>query len=143
MSVDHLLVDTEAIQALLRTIRTIAVIGIKPETHSDKPAFYVPAYCVRRGARVFPVPVYYPDVTEILGQRVHRNLVDIPEDIDLVNVFRRGVDVPLHLDDILKKRPRAVWMQSGIRHAEVAERLAHEGIDVVQDRCLMVEWSRI
>jgi predicted CoA-binding protein len=87
--------------------------------------------------------VYYPDVTSILGQPVYRRLVDIPGEIDLVNVFRRSHDVPPHVDDILAKRPKAVWMQSGIRHDEAAERLARAGIDVVQDRCLMVEVRRL
>jgi hypothetical protein len=73
---------------------------------------------------------------------VYRRVADIPGDVDLVNVFRRSEDVPPHLDDILAKKPKAVWMQSGIRHDEVAERLARAGIDVVQDRCLMVEVRR-
>lgn len=143
MPSDHLLVTTEAIQALLRGVHTIAVLGIKTEKQRHQPAYSVPAYCAKRGLRVFPVPVYYPEVTEILGERVHRRLVDIPGPVDLVNVFRRSEDVPAHLDDILAKRPRAVWMQSGITNAEVADRLAREGIDVVQDHCLMVELSRM
>jgi predicted CoA-binding protein len=83
--------------------------------------------------------VYYPDVTEILGHRVYRKLTDIPGDVDLVNVFRRSEDVPQHLDDILAKKPKAVWMQLGIRNDEVAKKLAQAGIKVVQNRCLMVD----
>jgi predicted CoA-binding protein len=66
-------------------------------------------------------------------------LVDIPGEIDLVDVFRRAEDIGAHVEDILAKQPRAVWFQSGIRHDEIAERLARAGIKVVQDRCLMVE----
>ena len=69
----------------------------------------------------------------------HRKLADIPGDVDMVNVFRRPRDIPAHLDDILAKRPRSVWFQLGIRNDEAAEQLARAGIDVVQDRCLMVE----
>lgn len=134
----HLLDTEEDIDSLLQRTQTVAVLGIKtPE--SGAPAFYVPEYAQRAGMRIIPVPVYYPDVTEILGERVVRRLSDIGERVDLVDVFRRPQDIPAHVDDILAARPRAVWFQSGIRHDEVAERLAREGIDVVQDRCLLVE----
>jgi predicted CoA-binding protein len=91
------------------------------------------------GFEIVPVPVYYPEATEILGKKVYRNLVDVPGEIDLVNIFRRSPDVPKHLDDILAKKPKAVWLQSGIRHDEVARQLAENGIKVVQDLCLMIE----
>ncbi|MFM8781936.1 MAG: CoA-binding protein, partial [Gemmatimonadota bacterium] len=89
--------------------------------------------------RVIPVPVYSPEVTEILGEPVVRTVAGIGAPVDLVNVFRRPSDIPAHLDDLLAARPRAVWFQLGIRHDEVAETLARAGIDVVQDRCLLVE----
>lgn len=127
------------IRELLRNTRTIAVLGIKPETHYSQPAFYVPDYMARAGYEIIPVPVYYPEVTEILGKEVYRKLTDVPGDIDLLNVFRRPNDIPQHLDDILAKKPKAVWLQLGIRNDEVAERLAAAGIKVVQDLCLMVE----
>jgi hypothetical protein len=103
----------------------------------------VPAYLARAGFEVIPVPVYYPEVTEILGRRVYRRLNDIPEAIDLVNVFRRSHDINGHILDILAKKPQAVWFQSGIRNDDAAEKLAEAGIKVVQDRCLMVEHRRI
>jgi hypothetical protein len=139
----HLLESSEQIRELLSRIKRIAVIGIKTEAQSFQPAFYVPEYVQSAGYDIIPVPVYYPEATTILGQPVHRRLADIPGDVDLVNLFRRSQDVPPHVDDILAKRPQAVWMQSGIRHDEVAERLARAGIDVVQDRCLMVEVRRL
>jgi predicted CoA-binding protein len=89
------------------------------------------------------VPVYYPEVTEILGAPVFRRIADIPGDVDMVNVFRRPKDIPAHVDDIIAKRPKSVWFQMGIRNEEAAERLARAGIDVVQDRCLMVELQRL
>jgi hypothetical protein len=91
---------------------------------------------------VIPVPVHDVKVQKILGQRVYRRLTDIPDELDLVDVFRRSEDIPGHLDDLLAKRPTAVWFQSGIRTDEVAESLAHAGIKVVQDRCLMVDHRR-
>ena len=105
----------------------------------SRSAYYVPKYMADAGFEVVPVPVYYPDVTQILGQPVYRRLIDIPGDIDLVNLFRRPADVAKHVDEILAKRPKAVWMQQGIRNDAVAEQLARASIDVVQDRCLMVE----
>jgi len=83
--------------------------------------------------------VYYPDVTTILGEPVYRRLTEIPGDIDLVVVFRRSEDVPKHVDEILEKKPGAVWLQLGIRNDEAAARWAAAGIKVVQDRCSMVE----
>jgi uncharacterized protein len=137
----HLIETGEGIKQLLENTRRIAVIGIKPDP--VKPAHYVPAYVQRAGYEIIPVPCYYPELTEMLGEKVYRQLVDVPGEIDLVNVFRRPNDIPKHVDDILAKRPRAVWFQLGIRNDAVAELLAHEGIDVVQDRCLMVELRRI
>ena len=139
----HLLETSGQIRDLLHRVKRIAVIGIKTEAQSFQPAYYVPEFVQSAGYEIVPVPVYYPEATTILGQPVYRSVAEIPGDVDMVNVFRRSQDVPPHLDDILVKRPRAVWMQSGIRHDAVAERLAREGIDVVQDRCLMVEVRRI
>jgi predicted CoA-binding protein len=136
---DNIISNGAGIQALLAQTKTIAVLGIKTEQQSNQPAFYVPNYMAMAGFHVIPVPVYYPDVTQILGQKVYRKLTEIPDEVDLVNVFRRSEDVAAHLDDMLAKKPKAVWMQSGIRNAQVAERLAQAGIKVVQDRCLMVE----
>lgn len=139
---DRLLTTPAQIRALLERTRRIAVLGVKaPE--SGQPAYYVPDYAYRAGYEMIPVPVYYPDMRELFGSPVYRTLAAIPGDIDLVDVFRRAESIPPHVDDILTKRPRAVWFQSGIWHDEVAERLAREGIEVVQDRCLLVELRRI
>jgi len=134
----RLVEDDDGIARILRDTKRIAVLGIKtPETR--QPAYYVPEYAQRAGLEIVPVPVYYPDATEILGERVFRNVADIPGDVDMVNVFRRPRDIDAHVDDILAKKPKSVWFQLGIRNDAAAERLAKAGIDVVQDRCLMVE----
>ncbi len=130
------------IAAILARTRRIAVLGIKTEAQRGQPAFDVPAYLDAVGFEVIPVPVYYPDVTTILGKPVYRRLVDVPGDIDLVDVFRRPKDIDQHIDDILAKRPRVVWLQLGIRNDAAAARFEEAGIDVVQDRCLLVEHRR-
>jgi predicted CoA-binding protein len=136
---ENILTTKESIVELLRGTKTIAVLGIKPETHSSQPAFYVSKYMQNAGYDIIPVPVYYPEVTEILGEKVYRKLVDVPGDVDMVNVFRRPHDIPQHVDDIVAKGPTSVWFQLGIVNDEAAERLAKAGIKVVQDKCLMVE----
>jgi uncharacterized protein len=140
---DNLIDDSSEIRELLSQTKTIAVLGIKTEGQADQPAFYVPKYMQNAGFKIIPVPVYYPNVTEILGAEVYRRLSDIPEEVDMVNVFRRPQDIPPHLDDILAKKPKSVWMQLGISHESVAEQLAQAGIKVVQDRCLMVDHRRL
>jgi uncharacterized protein len=136
---ENLIEQSPDIHHLIRQTRRIAVLGIKTEAQADQPAFYVAKYLATAGFEVIPVPVYYPEVIEILGARVYRRLTEIPGSIDLVNVFRRSHDINGHVEEILAKGPSAVWFQSGIRNDAVAEALAKAGIKVVQDRCLMVE----
>jgi uncharacterized protein len=138
----NLIEDASGIRELLRRVHRIAVLGIKTEAQSDQPAFYVPQYLLSVGLEVIPVPVYYPEVKEILGRKVFRKVADIPGKLDLVNVFRKPKDIDSHVDDIVSKAPGAVWFQLGIRNDAAAERLARAGIQVVQDRCLMVEYRR-
>lgn len=132
--------DRARIHEILRETRRIAVLGIKiPE--SGQPAYYVAADAQRRGYEIIPVPVYYPEVTEILGEPVFRSVSAIPEPVDMVNVFRRPRDIPPHVDDIIAAKPKVVWFQLGIRNDDAAERLARAGIEVVQDRCLSIEFA--
>lgn len=139
----NLITDSKGILDVIRETKTIAVLGIKPESHADQAAFYVPAHMAAAGYEVVPVPVYYPDITEILGKRVFRKLSDINAPIDMVNVFRRPSDIPPHVNDIIAARPKSVWFQLGIRNDAAAQELAEAGIKVVQDRCLMVEEGRL
>ncbi len=135
----HLLETPEEITALLERVHTIAVLGIKTGDDPNQPAFVVPMYAQLAGYRIIPVPVYFPDVTTILGEPVYRTLSAIPGVVDLVDVFRKPTDIPAHLDDIIAKQPSAVWFQLGIRNDAAAERLARAGIDVVQDKCVEQE----
>jgi len=139
----NLINDGAGIADAIRNTKTIAVLGIKPESHADQAAHYVPAHMAGAGFDVIPVPVYYPEVTEILGKPVVRKLADIGRPVDMVNVFRRPSDIPPHVDDILAAHPRVVWLQLGIRNEQAAEAFARAGIQVVQDRCLLVEHRRL
>ena len=138
----NLLEDDASIAALVRSLRRVAVLGIKTEAQGDQPAFYVPEYLAQRGIEVIPVPVYFPEVKTILGKPVFRRVADVPPPIDLVDVFRRPKDLAPHLDDLLAAKPKAVWLQLDIRDGAFAESLARAGIQVVQDRCLMVDHRR-
>ncbi len=138
----NLVTTSDGIAQLLRDTKRVAVLGIKTEAQAGQPAFYVPEYLHNAGVDVVPVPVYYPDATRILGKPVYRRVADVPGPVDMVNVFRRSEDVAPHVDDILAAKPKAVWMQSGIRNEQAAQRFAEAGIKVVQDRCLMVEHRR-
>lgn len=135
----NLITDVAEIRRICRGLRRIAVLGIKPEDHAGQPAYYVPRYMQDAGVEVVPVPVYYPDVTTILGAPVYRRVADVPGHVDLVDVFRRPSDIPPHVDDLIAKKPDVVWFQLGIRNDRAAEALARAGIRVVQDRCLMVD----
>ena len=139
----HLLERGPDIHRMLKDVHRIAVLGIKTEEKSGQPAYYVPKYAHDAGYEIIPVPVYHQECTEIFGQPVYREVAKIPGEVDLVNVFRRPSDIPAHVDDIIAKKPKAVWFQLGIVNNEAAEKLARAGIDVVQDHCLMVELRKI
>lgn len=138
----HLLESTTDIRRVLERVKRVAVIGIKPATVGG-PAYYVPERMQQTDYEIVPVPVYYPDIREILGEPVHRSLGSVTPPVDMVQLFRRPNDVALHLDEILAHAPRVVWMQLGIRHDHVSQRLAEAGIDVIQDRCVTVELDRM
>jgi len=130
----------DELRALLRDVRTIAVVGIKADPSED--AHRVPAAMQARGYRILPVS---PKCDEVLGERCVASLADLREPVDLVDLFRAPQHVAAHAEEILalRPRPRGVWLQLGIRDDASAERLAAEGITVVQDRCLMVEHGRL
>ena len=131
---DNLLSSAEQIRHLILETKRIAVLGIKTDAQADQPSVYVPLYMQKAGFDIVPVPVYYPDATEILGEKVYRKLTDIPGAIDMVDVFRRPPDIDGHVEEILAKQPKSVWFQSGIRNDKSAETFAKAGIKVVQDR---------
>jgi predicted CoA-binding protein len=139
---ENLISDDAKIAEIVRGAKRIAVVGIKTAEKPEQPAFNVPEYLANHGVEIVPVPVYYPEVTEILGKKVYRKISDVPGTIDIVDIFRRPSDIPGHLDDIIAKKPRVAWFQLGIRNDAAAETLAKAGIQVVQDKCLKVEHRR-
>lgn len=139
---DHLLESSGDITRVLERVQRVAVIGIKPPEVGG-PAYYVPERMQQAGYEIVPVPVYYPEVRQILGAPVHRSLANVEPKADMVQLFRRPADVARHLDEILAAQPSVVWMQLGIRNDAVAEALARAGIDVIQDRCVKIELDRM
>eukprot|EP00891_Asterochloris_glomerata_P001371 jgi/Astpho2/1371/e_gw1.00025.115.1_t len=138
----NLITDPQDIAKIAGQAKSVAIIGMKTKDKAFQPAYFVPEALARSGVNVIPVPVYYPEVQEILGKQVYRSLREIPANhhpLDIVDVFRRSIDVVAHTEDILAMMPKTVWLQSGIRNTQVEEELAHAGIKVVADRCLKVE----
>jgi len=143
IQVAKILEDENEILALLANSRRVAVLGIKPESHSTKPAYQVAKTLQEMGYEIVPVPVYFPEAEEILGERVFRTIGGVPGDVDIVDVFRRPVDIPAHIPDIIAKMPKAVWFQLGIRNDEAAQTLVEAGIIVVQNRCMKIEAMKL
>jgi len=139
----RLVQEEEELAAIVRGMRTVAVVGMKGDDRPEESAVSIPAMLQQRGYRVIPVN---PKLASSLGERAWPDLASVPEPFDLVDVFRRPDAIPGLADQILalppERRPEVVWLQSGIRHDEAAARLAAAGIDVVQDRCLGVYASR-
>lgn len=132
--------DDAELGELLRSIRSIAVVGIKSGDADE--AFRVPRYLQEHGYRIVPVS---PKLETVLGEQAYAALAELPRGVDLVNLFRAPAHLPGHVDEILAlpRRPRAVWMQLGIAHPESAARLRDAGMAVVEDRCIMVEHVRL
>lgn len=133
----------EELAAIVRALRTVAVVGMKDEEQGDQPAFEIPRMLQAKGIRVIPVN---PKIRSSLGVAAHPDLASVGEPFEVVDVFRRSAAIPELADQILAlppdRRPKVVWLQTGIRHDDAARRLAAAGIDVVQDRCLGVYASR-
>jgi hypothetical protein len=133
----------EDLAAITRAARVVAVVGMKDGSDPEAPAYRIPRMLQERGITIIPVN---PKLTEALGERAYPDLAAVPVSFDLVDVFRRPSAVGPLADEILAlpegRRPAVVWMQTGIRNEEAAERLAAAGIRVVMDRCLGVYAAR-
>ena len=137
-------IDDEAgLEAIVRAARVVAVLGMKDELRAFEPAYRIPAMLVERGIEVIPVN---PTIVSSLGRRAWPQLADVPVAFDLVDIFRRSDRIPGIADEILalpaERRPRVVWLQTGIRHDAAAARLEAAGLTVVQDECLGVLAAR-
>jgi uncharacterized protein len=122
-------------------LKNIAVVGMSK--NEEKAAHYVPKYLIEHGYNV--VPVNPTITTEVLGRKAYPNIADVPETIDIVDVFRRSEDVPAVIDDAIKKKDeiKVIWMQSGIYNEEAEKKAKENGIDVVYNRCMMAEHKRL
>jgi len=129
----------DPITELLRTARTIAVVGCSPKPHRD--SHRVAAYLQRAGYRIVPVN---PGFDEILGEPCYPTLGSVPRDveIDIVDVFRRSEHVPPIVDAAVARGVAAVWLQLGVSHPQAEARAREAGLQVVSDRCLKIEHSR-
>jgi predicted CoA-binding protein len=137
-----ILTSVEQIRNVLTQNRVIAVLGAN--VREEKPAYYVPRYLEGAGYEVHPVNPVYTGRT-LFGREVKTKLPDLDVAVDIVNVFRRSQDLPAHVDEILamNPRPKVVWFQLGIQNNEVAQSLSDAGIDVVQNRCILVDHQRL
>ncbi|MEW6211185.1 MAG: CoA-binding protein [Acidobacteriota bacterium] len=127
----------ETIEKILEETRTIAVVGLS--SNPSRASRGVSAYMQSRGYRIIPVN---PNETEVLGERAYSRLEDVPERIDLVNIFRRSEEAGLHVDEAIRIGARAVWLQENVIDPEAAERAARAGLMVVMDRCILKEHVR-
>ena len=123
---------------LLRGAKTIAVVGLS--SNPMRPSFGVSRFLQRQGYRIIPVN---PNETEVLGERAYASVRDIPEQIDIINIFRRPARVPEVIDDALVKGTRCIWMQEGVVNHEAAKKAEEAGMSVVMDRCILKELARL
>jgi predicted CoA-binding protein len=123
---------------LMRDARTIAVVGVKDDP--EKASNYVTAYLIGVGYTIYLVN---PDETEVFGMPVYDRLQDLPERVDIVDIFRRPAQVPPVIEDAIAAGARAVWMQLGIVNEDAAARAREAGLEVVMDRCTKVEHGRL
>jgi len=134
--------DMELIEEMLKNTKTIAVIGIKNDEISD--AYKVPYYMQKQGYKIYPVNPKYPG-ENLLNESVYSDVTDITDKIDLVNIFRRPEFLKGHAEQILRMKhlPKYVWFQLGIYNDEAAKILEDKGLKVVQNRCIMVEHTKL
>jgi len=126
--------EAERITELLQSARTIAVVGLTGTP--VRPSYGVSLYMQSQGYRVIPVN---PNITEWMGEKAYPSLLDVPEKIDIVNVFRRSDAVPDVVDQAIQIKAPVIWMQEGVIHQEAAEKARQAGIFVVMDRCILKE----
>jgi uncharacterized protein len=120
-------------------LKNIAVVGMSK--NEAKPAHFVPKYLIDHGYNIIPVN---PTISEVLGRKSYSSIADVREDIDIVEIFRRSEDVPPVVNDAVKKRGiKVIWMQSGIYNEEAEREAKENGMDVVFNRCMMVEHSQL
>jgi predicted CoA-binding protein len=129
--------DPEVIKRILDECKTIAVVGLSSDP--IRPSYGVSRYMQQRGYRIIPVN---PNETEILGEKAYPNLAEVPEKVDLVDIFRRSDEAGAHVDEAIQAGARAVWMQEEVIDEAAASRALDAGLWVVMDRCILKEHMR-
>jgi len=132
--------DDSYIRSILNDVKTVAIVGAS--ANESRPSLFVTKYLAGRGYKVFPIN---PGHETVGGIKAYAKLADVPEKIDMVDVFRRSEDIPKVLDEVLAlpERPRVFWMQQGIRNDEAAARAEETGMQVVMNRCPKIEYARL
>ena len=130
----------EEIKDTLRSSKTVAIVGISSKP--DRPSYRVASYLQSKGYRIIPVR---PDGDEVLGEKVYRNLTEIPKEIeiDIVDIFRKLEDVPPVVEEAIQRGAKVVWMQEGIVNREACDKAEQAGLKVVMDRCIKKEHQRL
>ena len=130
--------DIQKLRRILKENKTIAVVGLSSKWH--RPSYFAAKYLKEHGYRIIPVN---PGNDEILGEKCYASLLDIPEPVDVVDIFRRPKDVPPIVDEAIKIGAKVVWMQLGVINEEAAEKARNAGLEVVMDRCMKIEHARL
>jgi predicted CoA-binding protein len=130
--------DINTLRRILKTSRVIAVVGLSADWF--RPSYFAAKYMMEHGYRIIPVNPRYP---EILGQKCYASLRDIPEDVDLVDVFRKTGDVPPIADDAIAIGAKVLWQQIGVKNEAAAGKAQAAGLDAVMDRCVKIEHARL
>jgi predicted CoA-binding protein len=130
------------IRGILNSVKSIAMVGVSPK--DNRPSYFAFKYLLERGYRMIPVNPGQAG-KDILGQKVYGKLADIPEPVDMVDVFRASQHAPAVVDDVLamKQRPSVIWMQLGVRNDAAAAKAEAEGLKVVMNRCPKIEYGRL
>jgi predicted CoA-binding protein len=129
--------DADPITKILRESKTIAVVGLS--SNPMRPSFGVTEYMQNEGYRIIPVN---PNEAEVLGEKSYARLEDVPEKIDIVNIFRRAKDVAPAVDSAIRIGAKVVWMQQGIENEEGAEKARAAGLVAIEDACILMEHRR-
>ena len=129
--------DSEKIRRILRTHKTLAVVGLSAQWH--RPSYFAAKYMQEHGYRIVPVN---PGYEEILGERCYKSLRDIPHPVDVVDCFRKSVEIPAIAEDAIAIGAKVLWMQLGVHNDQARGRAEAAGLEVVENRCVKIEHGR-
>lgn len=129
--------DSDKVRRILRGAKTIAVVGLSAQWH--RPSYFAAKYMQEHGYRVIPVNPMY---NEVLGEKCYKSVRDIPEKVDIVDCFRKSVEIPAIAEDAIAIGARVLWMQLGVENAAARAKAEAAGLEVVENRCVKIEHGR-